>query len=108
MATLFVKHTVADYKKWRKGFDEFQSHAAEHGIKSAAVYQSAGNPNEVTVTHDFASVAAARTRALSTLRPSARSSMPSIRSRPPRGVRRTLTRRPSAHAAHGRCAAVTK
>jgi hypothetical protein len=61
MATLFVKHTVGDYKKWRKGFDEFQSHGAQHGIKSAAVFQSAGNPNEVTVMHDFDSVAAAHT-----------------------------------------------
>jgi uncharacterized protein (DUF1330 family) len=61
MATLFVRHTVADYKTWRKGFDEFQSHGAQLGIKSAAVYQSAGNPNEVTVMHDFDSVAAAST-----------------------------------------------
>ena len=61
MATLFVKHTVGDYKKWRKGFDEFQSQGAQLGIRSAAVFQSAGNPNEVTVMHNFDSVAAAQT-----------------------------------------------
>ena len=60
MATLFVRHTVADYATWRKGFDEFQAVGREHGIKSAAVYQTANNPKEVTVVHDFETVAAAR------------------------------------------------
>ncbi len=60
MATLFVRHSVADYTRWRKGFDEFQAAGREHGIKSAAVYQTANNPNEVTVIHDFETVAAAR------------------------------------------------
>jgi hypothetical protein len=60
MATLFVRHTVADYKAWRKGFDEFQPTGRELGIKSAAVYQASDNPNDVTVTHDFDTVEAAR------------------------------------------------
>ncbi len=53
MATLFVRHTVADYAVWRKAFDDFQATGREHGIRSAAVYQAADNPNDVTVTHDF-------------------------------------------------------
>ena len=53
MATLFVRHNVSDYKAWRKAFDEFQPIGAQHGVKSAAVYQAADNPNDVTVTHDF-------------------------------------------------------
>ena len=61
MATLFVRVTVADYKAWRKIYDEFQPTAAGHGFKSTAVYQTVDNPNEVTVTHDFDSVEAART-----------------------------------------------
>ena len=61
MVTLFVRHTVADYKAWRKGFDEFQPTGAGYGVKSAAVYQAADNPNDVTVTHDFDSVESART-----------------------------------------------
>jgi heme-degrading monooxygenase HmoA len=61
MATLFVRVTVADYKAWRKIFDEFQPTAAGHGFKSTAVYQTADNPNEVTVMHDFDSVESART-----------------------------------------------
>jgi hypothetical protein len=59
MATLFVRHTVADYNFWRKRFDEFQPIGAEHGVKSAAVYQAVDNPNDVTVTHDFDTVEAA-------------------------------------------------
>jgi hypothetical protein len=61
MATLFVRHTVADYKAWRKKFDEFQPIGAQHGVKSAAVYQAVDNPNDVTVTHDFDTAEAART-----------------------------------------------
>ena len=60
MATLFVRHTVADYNVWRKKFDEFQLIGVEHGIKSASVYQAVDNPNDVTVTHDFDTVEAAR------------------------------------------------
>ena len=60
MATLFVRHTVADYKAWRKLFEEFQPKGVELGVKSAAVYQAADNPNDVTVTHDFDTVETAR------------------------------------------------
>ena len=56
MATLFVRHMVADYSTWRKGFDDFHGIAREHSIKSAAVYQTAGNPKEVTVIHDFETI----------------------------------------------------
>jgi hypothetical protein len=37
-------HTVADYNSWRKVFDEFQPAGAEHGARSAAVYQAPDNP----------------------------------------------------------------
>ena len=61
MTTLFVKVTVADYKAWRKVYDEFQPTGTRHGIKAAAVYQTVDTPNEVTVTNEFDSVEAART-----------------------------------------------
>ena len=60
MATLFVRHTVADYKSRRRVFDEFQPTERELGIKSAAVYQASDNPNDVTVTHHFDAADAAR------------------------------------------------
>ncbi len=60
MVSLFVRHTVSDYAAWRKLFDEFQTHGAAMGIRSAAVYQSVDDPNDVTVTHDFDSAETAR------------------------------------------------
>jgi hypothetical protein len=60
MATIFVRHTVANYATWRKGYDAFQASAAAKSIKAQAVYQAADNPNDVTVTHDFASLADAK------------------------------------------------
>ena len=55
MATLFVRHTVSDYKAWRKAYDAFGPVQKEKGVRAEAVYQAADNPNDVTVTHEFAS-----------------------------------------------------
>ena len=60
MVTVFVRHTVANYAAWRKGYNAFQASPAAKSIKAEAVYQSADNPNDVTVTHDFASLADAK------------------------------------------------
>jgi len=60
MVTLFVRHTVADYAAWRKVYDAFGPGQRAAGVTAAAVYQAADNPNDVTVTHDFATLAAAQ------------------------------------------------
>jgi hypothetical protein len=60
MATLFVRHQAADYTAWRKAYDAFQPHARTLGVQADAVYQSSDNPNEITVTHEFASLEAAQ------------------------------------------------
>jgi quinol monooxygenase YgiN len=60
MATLFVRHTVSDYGAWRKVYDETQSWAKTMGVTSAGVYQLDGNPNDITVYHEFASMEAAK------------------------------------------------
>ena len=60
MTTLFVRHTVSDYKAWRKVYDGFGPVQKANGVKAETVYQAADNPNDVTVTHDFASVAEAQ------------------------------------------------
>ena len=54
MATMFVRHTVADYA------DAFASTQAALGVTGKAVYQAADNANDITVTHEFASVEAAQ------------------------------------------------
>lgn len=60
MATLFVRHTVADYAAWRRTFDDFAPTQTAMGVTSKAVYQAADDPNDITVMHDFASVEAAQ------------------------------------------------
>jgi Zn-dependent oligopeptidase len=60
MATLFVRHTVSDYKAWRKTYDDFAPVQKANGVKAQAVYQAADNPNDVTVTHEFATAEAAQ------------------------------------------------
>ena len=60
MTTLFVRQTVADYKAWRKVYDDFDSTRKSLGVTAAAVYQAADNPNDITVTHDFATAGAAQ------------------------------------------------
>jgi hypothetical protein len=59
MATLFVRHTVADYAAWRRIFDDFAPTQKTMGVTDKAVYQAADNPNDITVTHDFATLDAA-------------------------------------------------
>jgi len=61
MATLFVRHSVSDYKTWRKTYDDFQATQMANHVTAQAVYQAADDPNDVTVTHEFPNVEAART-----------------------------------------------
>jgi hypothetical protein len=60
MTTMFVRHKVSDYTAWRKGYDAFAPVQKAHSVQAAAVYQAADNPNDVTVTHDFPTLAAAQ------------------------------------------------
>ena len=65
MATIFVRHQVADYPTWRQVFDGFAPTQKSLGVLSADVYQATDNPNDITVTHDFASQEAAQAFAAS-------------------------------------------
>jgi len=65
MATLFVRHTVADYTKWRTAYDDFDAERRSMGVSSDGVYQLDGNPNDVTVYHEFATAEAAKAFAAS-------------------------------------------
>ena len=60
MTTMFVRHQVNDYSAWRKAYDDFKGTQQRLGVTAAAVFQSAENPNDVTVTHDFKTLAAAQ------------------------------------------------
>ena len=65
MATMFVRHTVSNYQTWRKVYDDLASVQKAKGVTAQAVYQAADNPNDITVTHEFATVEAAQTFAKS-------------------------------------------
>jgi hypothetical protein len=60
MTTLFVRHTVSDYKTWRKVYDTFSAIQKANGVTAQAVYQAIDNPKDVTVTHEFATPEAAQ------------------------------------------------
>jgi hypothetical protein len=60
MATLFVRHQAADYAAWRRTYDAFQPKAKTLGVQSDAVYRATDDPNNITVTHEFATLEAAQ------------------------------------------------
>ncbi len=60
MATLFVRHTVSDFTAWKQGYDSHKSVRDAGGVTSDGVYQSADDPNDVTVYHEFPSIEAAK------------------------------------------------
>ena len=60
MTTLFVRHQVADYAKWRAVYDAFAQTQKDLGVKDQAVYQAVEDPNDITVRHEFATLEAAQ------------------------------------------------
>jgi len=60
MTTSFVRHTVANFDTWRQHFDAFQKTDAASVIKSGKVFQGNEDPNDVTVIHEFDSIADAQ------------------------------------------------
>jgi hypothetical protein len=40
MATMFVRHTISDYKVWRKAYDDFAPVQKAKGVTAKAVYHS--------------------------------------------------------------------
>ena len=60
MATLFVRHDVKDFAKWKQQYDEFDAERRDLGVISARVFQEDGKPNNITVYHEFESMDAAK------------------------------------------------
>ena len=57
MVRMFARHQVADYDAWRNVYDAFDREAL--GVRAHAVYRRVGNPNDITIWHDFDDRAAA-------------------------------------------------
>ena len=60
MSQFIVIHTVEDYEKWKKVFDEDASRRKSLGSKGGRLYRSADNPNEMTIVWDWESAEKAR------------------------------------------------
>ena len=60
MVRMFVRHAVKDYRAWRREYDGFAKVQKRMGVRRQAVYRTAGRPNDVTVTHDFRDLRAAK------------------------------------------------
>jgi hypothetical protein len=60
MATLFVRHQVEDYGTWRRAYDSVAPMQKRAGVVADAVYQADGDPNDVTVSHEFRSISEAK------------------------------------------------
>jgi hypothetical protein len=62
MARLFVRHDVADFDRWKSGYDDADATGlrSELGVRADGVYQTVDHPTDVTVWHDFDSVEAAQ------------------------------------------------
>jgi quinol monooxygenase YgiN len=55
-AMLTVRHTIADYDRWKVAYDKADSIRAEHGCSGEQVYREPGDSTDVFVTHAFPSV----------------------------------------------------
>jgi hypothetical protein len=53
MVRLYIRHAVTDYEAWRKAYDAFDPERRSMGVVGDAVYRAVGDPNDVTVWHDF-------------------------------------------------------
>ena len=60
MIRMFVRHDVNDYAAWKQAYDAFDAERRDLGVRGDAVFQAAGNPNDVTAWHDFDTLDAAQ------------------------------------------------
>jgi hypothetical protein len=60
MIRMFVRHPVADFASWKQAYDSFDDERQEMGVVDHGVFNSAEDPNDVTVWHDFETLEAAR------------------------------------------------
>jgi hypothetical protein len=58
---MFVRHKVTDFAKWKSVYDDFRPTQKRLGATADAVYRGADDPSDVTVAHEFPTLAAAQT-----------------------------------------------
>ncbi len=60
MTTLFVRHQVDDFAKWKQAYEDFRPTQQQLGVTAEAVYCAPEDPRDVTITHEFATLEAAQ------------------------------------------------
>ncbi len=60
MASMFIKHRVADFSTWKPVFDEHETARRDFGATAHSVHRDADDPNVVTIAFRVASIARAR------------------------------------------------
>jgi len=60
MVRMFIRHVVRDYRMWRRAYNAFDKERRGMGVVGHTVYRAVAKPNEVTVSHDFASISKAK------------------------------------------------
>jgi hypothetical protein len=60
MVHVIIRHKVADYTKWKQGFDAHLNRRMASGEMSFRVFQSIDDPRDVTVMSDWENVDSAR------------------------------------------------
>ena len=63
--TMFIRHRVAEFNDWHRVYKDVEPMQKAGGVLAEAVYQASNDPNDVTVTHDFAEETEARSFAAS-------------------------------------------
>jgi hypothetical protein len=60
MASMFIKHRVADFGRWKPAFDEHETARREFGATAHSVHRDADDPNVIVIAFRVASIARAR------------------------------------------------
>ena len=60
MTPIFVRHDVADYKAWRKAYDDFDAERKRWVLLVTRLFRSVDDPNNVTVWRDFSTPQSAK------------------------------------------------
>ncbi|HXG35602.1 MAG TPA: cyclase [Dehalococcoidia bacterium] len=59
-STIFVRHRVADYEAWKKGYDAAEPLRKQYGVTRKTVHRDPDDPNLIIVSHRFPDIAQAR------------------------------------------------
>ena len=53
MVRMYVRHSVENYRTWRRAYDAFDAERRGMGVIGDGVYQALDDRNDVTIYHDF-------------------------------------------------------